>query len=219
MAEVQQHGFDFEKWVRVTFFNEYIGSYSQKWDIAANQADHPDVVGMLKGAPVSVKLIKYKSPIGLGDALRQRRIDEPFVMIVGFWVQRSPFEKWILDIGCIRFSSELWSSLWGGVSAARLMDLDALVKDAATPYLKVREQAKAFKKDLLRDMGCKFVINPKIDSKTQRRVQCSLPFSAFWECLGRPAEKHDNPKLFGVPFPNPIASGSRVFIRTPILES
>lgn len=66
--------------------------------------------------------------------------------------------------------------------------------------------------------GSRIVINPKIDSKKQRRIQCSLPFRDFWECSGRDAQGRDCPELFGFPFGNPILSSARKFKRDPIRE-
>ena len=72
--EVQSHGLVFEKWIRDTFFDGYVPpSYTQKWDIpGANNKTHG-------GIPVNPKATKYKTPVDLGDALRQFDIDEPFV--------------------------------------------------------------------------------------------------------------------------------------------
>ena len=33
MSEVQRHGFDFENWVKETFFAEFEASYTNKWDV------------------------------------------------------------------------------------------------------------------------------------------------------------------------------------------
>jgi hypothetical protein len=55
------------------------------------------------------------------------------------------------------------------------------------------------------------VINPKIDSKTQRRIQCSLPYATFWNFAGRKHLPQDNPELWGHIFPNPIKSSARTF--------
>ena len=54
-------------------------------------------------------------------------------------------------------------------------------------------------------------INPKIDSKKQRRIQCSLPFNAFWKHIGEDP-KQELPQLFcGKFFPNPVKSAPRKF--------
>ncbi|CAN5115849.1 hypothetical protein BH20ACI1_BH20ACI1_09460 [soil metagenome] len=33
MPEVQRHGFDFENWVKETFFADFKAVYTQKWDV------------------------------------------------------------------------------------------------------------------------------------------------------------------------------------------
>ena len=103
MVEVQAHGFSFEKWVRDHFFSGYAGTYMQKWDVHPDHNIHDAVPIQLQKLPVSVKTAKLGSPIGLGDVLRQRQIDHDFLMIVGFWEQRTKTEKWIVDIGCAAF--------------------------------------------------------------------------------------------------------------------
>lgn len=113
MAEVQAHGFSFEKWAREQFFAGYGGSYMQKWDVPPDHNIHPTVPEVFQGLPVSIKTAKLGSPIGLGDVLRQRQINHDFLMIVGFWEQRTPTEKWFVDIGCALFRAADWEALWG----------------------------------------------------------------------------------------------------------
>lgn len=207
--EVQAHGVSFEKWVRDTFFNGYTGDYTQKWDIAAEANRSPLIPH--QGLPVSVKIVNYGSPIGLGDVLRQRHINEPFLMIVGFWEQKTKTEKWIVEMECLRIEPGQWNALWGDLSPARLEEIDALVKDTSKPYHQVRAEAQAWKDKVLPGLNSRIVINPKIGSTTQRRVQCSLPFDLFWELAGREPKVSDHPKLFGKAFPNPISSSPRTF--------
>lgn len=111
MVEVQSHGFSFERWVKDTFFGGYSGNYMQKWDIPASENKETEVPTEWKGFPVSIKTAKWGSPIGLGDAIRQRNINESFVMIAGFWRQRTPQEKWFEEIGIVKFHPEYWNSL------------------------------------------------------------------------------------------------------------
>lgn len=211
MVEVQHHGFAFEKWVRDTFFNEYEGSYMQKWDIPPEINNFEGIPMAYRNVPVSVKTAKYGSPIGLGDVRRQRSIDVPFLMIVGFWKQRTPSEKWFEEIGVSYFSVPAWNSLWGGLDINEISVIDSRIKDMSIPYAKARELAQKWKQDFSSQCGGELVINPKIDSKTQRRIQCSLPFSTFWRIAGRSPSPTDSPSLFGVGFENPVISGSRIF--------
>jgi hypothetical protein len=219
MAEVQAHGFSFEKWVRDQFFAAYGGSYMQKWDVPSDHNLHPVVPEGLRGLPVSIKTAKLGSPVGLGDVLRQRQIDHDFLMIVGFWAQRTPTEKWFVDIGCALFRAADWDGLWGRLTLAEIAAVDAVVKNQGTHYAVVRAEAQKWKQSVSRH-GCTLVINPKIDSKTQRRIQCSLPYDAFWSAAGRAPQKLDAPELWGRVFPNPIISAARTFNRRlPVPES
>lgn len=207
--EVQAHGVNFEKWVREVFFDNYEGGYTQKWDVSA-EANQSDQVPK-KGVPISIKVVKLGSPIGLGDILRQRALDKEFLMIVGFWQQKTETEKWIVEIECLHIKPDQWDSLWGDLSIEKLQELDAIVKDMATSYKIVRTQAQDWKKTVLPELNSKMVVNPKIDSRSQRRVQCSMPNKLFWELAGREPTPNDSAKLFGVAFPNPIYSKPRTF--------
>jgi hypothetical protein len=211
MAEVQAHGFSFEKWVCETFFAGYCGNYMQKWDVSAEGNRSPFLPVHWRQVPVSIKTAKYGSPIGLGDVLRQRQSDVPFIMIAGFWRQRTATEKWIEDIGAAYFSVEAWSALWGEVSLQDLRTIDLVVKNLQLHYTLARQEARAWKKATASLPTSRFVINPKIDSKSQRRIQCSLPFRAFWNAVGREPALHDRPVLFEMAFPNPIISSGRTF--------
>jgi len=121
----------------------------------------------LRGIPVSVKTAKYGSPIALGDVLRQRSIDEPFLMIVGFWRQRSQSEKWFEDIGWAKFTPAVWSSLWGSLTLSQITKIDQAVKDPDCHYSLVRKEAREWKTTVALTSGSQIVINPKIDSKKQ----------------------------------------------------
>jgi len=211
MVEVQHHGFSFEKWVRDTFFEGYSGSYMQKWDVPSDQNRHEGIPPDLRNLPVSVKSIKFGSPIALGDVFRQRSIDEPFLMIAGFWRQRTPSEKWFEDIGWVKFTPDLWASLWGSLGLPQIQEIDQIVKNQSIHYSEVRIQAQEWKNRIAAGSGSLIVINPKIDSKKQRRVQSSLPFPVFWNAVGREATINEAPKLFGIQFENPIISSSRSF--------
>jgi len=139
MVEVQFHGFTFEKWVRDTFFDGYEGNYMQKWDIPPDKNSQLCIPSGYRNIPVSVKTAKYGSPIGLGDVRRQRSIDMPFVIIVGFWKQRTPFEKWFEEIGVALFTVPVWSGLWGALTIEEISEIDSRIKDLTLPYAIARQ--------------------------------------------------------------------------------
>lgn len=204
--EVQSHGLVFEKWVRDTFFDGYVPpGYTQKWDIPA------EINRRHGGLPVNPKAIKYRTPVDLGDALRQFDINEPFILVIGYWVQEGK-EKRIVNIIAPVVTPETLRRLWGDVTRADLERLDDLIKDRSLDYREVRQQAQALKKQPPYNTSI-ITLNPKIDSKGQRRLQCSLSFTKVFKYLAPEADpgEQEPPSLWGVPFTATITSGPRTF--------
>ena len=100
--------------------------------------------------------------------------------------------------------------LWGAVTLADLQKLDAVIKDKSLTPAEARAAAQKIKNAPPFTQSV-IVVNPKIDSKTQRRIQCSLPFASFWMAVGRVPQPQESPELFGHSFPNPIQSSARRF--------
>lgn len=209
-AEVQSHGLMFEKWLRETFFGGYEpAGYTQQWDIpAAANPDHGHI-------PVNPKAAKYGTAIDLGDALRQHEIDEPFLLIVGFWEQASPTEKHWVNVQAVRVEPATWRKLWGQVTRADLEQLIAVIKDPALSLEQARAKVQALK--LAPPFNTAVIrLNPKID-RSQRRLQCSLSFAAFFTHLAPDADRQPQtaPKVFGVAVPGSFASAPRKFPAPP----
>lgn len=205
--EVQSHGLLFEKWVRDTFFGGYQPQgYTQKWDIPAEvNVNHGSI-------PVNPKAIKYGSPIGLGDAVRQFEIEEPFLLIVGFWQQASESEKRWVNVQAVTVTPETWRKLWGNITRADLERLIAVIRNKSLSLEETRAQVQVIK------AGAPFnsaviELNPKID-RSQRRLQCSLSFEEFFHHLAPGAERGvlEKPTVFGVPVPRPFASSPRSLV-------
>lgn len=208
MAEVQRHGFDFEDWIKQTFFTPFEISYSSKWDVPAEANILSVVPEEFRGLPVSIKTCKNRSPIGFGDALRQFNNNEDFLLIVGFWEQ-SGEQKNFVAVEAVKIEAKKWQSLFAPLTEADLILLDSAIKNKLTPYVEARLKAREIKKSLAKT---KIILNPKIDSKTQRRLQCSLPFKIFWEEFARKEFYKDaNCSLFDVKISNPFISRQRIF--------
>jgi len=204
--EVQQHGLAFETWIRDTFFDGYVPpGYTQKWDIPAEANLRHG------GVPVNPKAAKYRTPVDLGDALRQYDITEPFILAVGYWVQEGD-EKRFVNIVAPRIEPDAWRRLWGPVTRADLERLDAVIKDRSLTYREARKQAQAIK-DAPPFTHAVIVMNPKIDSKGQRRLQCSLRSDDLYQHLApeAPTGVQKTPSLWGVPFPATVKSRPREF--------
>jgi hypothetical protein len=210
-AEVQQHGLVFEEWVRATFFDGYQpASYTQKWDIPA------DANKRHGGVPVNPKAAKYRTPVDLGDALRQFDIAEPFILLVGFWEQDGD-DKRFVNLIAPRIEPAAWKKLWGPVTRADLEKLDAVIKDKSLTPEQARAAAQKIKTAppfTQAVMG----LNPKIDSATQRRLQCSLRFEDVFKFLAPAASPaaQEKPVLWGVPFPAPVPSKPREIKKEPV---
>jgi len=204
--EVQQHGLVLETWVRDTFFDGYRPtSYTQKWDIpaAANK--------LHGGVPVNPKAAKYGTSVDLGDALRQIAIDEPFILVIGYWRQEGDVKRFV-NLVAPRIEPAVWKKLFGPVTLADVRRLDAVIKDksltpeaARAAALKIKN-SPPFSESII-------VFNPKIDSKSQRRLQCSLRFADVFKYLAPAATSaaQDHVALWGVPFPQTVASKPRTF--------
>ncbi len=202
--EVQAHGLAFEAWVRATFFDGYQPARAtQPWDIpAAANLRHG-------GIPVNPKAVKYGTPVDLGDALRQHAIDEPFLLVVGFWRQEGDTKRFV-HFAAPRIEPAVWRRLWGPVTLADLRRLDAVIKDRSLSPAEARaaalrmKHAPPFSEAII-------VLNPKIDDRTQRRLQCSLRFEDFFRHLlpGTAPAPQTDPTLWSVTFPAALPSPPR----------
>lgn len=205
MPEVQSFGFVFEKWIRDTFFDGYETNYSAKWDISKeSNTKHGNL-------PISIKTTKYSSSINLGDAIRQISIDEDFILINGYWIQEGNYKR-IVNVTADAISVMLWKSLWKPLTIDDIKKLDSLIKTYDKHYTKIRKQAKKLKKSAPYS-NCSITLNPKIDSKTQRRLQCSINFKLHFDKIAVKSSREiqESPKLWGEKVPNPWLSGSRKF--------
>ena len=203
-VEVQRHGLVWETWIADTFFGGYRqASYTQQWDIPAEaNAAHG-------GIPANPKFAKFGTPVDLGDALRQFDIDEPFLLLIGYWAQEGGSKR-IVNAVAIRVEPAQWRALWGDITRADLERLDAAIKDRDIDYLEARRRAQAIKAEPPFRTAA-ITLNPKIDSRVQRRLQCSLSFSKVFAHLAPGASRAaiDSQKLWGVRVPAPFYSPPR----------
>jgi hypothetical protein len=204
--EVQRHGYVFEKWVRDTFFGGYVQpDYTQKWDI-------PKEVNKFHGGlPCNMKAVKYGTPVDMGDALRQFQVDEPFILIIAFWQQEGD-RKRIVNIVAPTVTPAAYRKLWAPITLEDLKRLDAVVKDRALGYREARAAAQKLK-SAPPFTRATITVNPKIDEKSQRRLQCSLSFKNLFKHLAPEADSKPQrePRLFGVNAPGPFPSAPRSF--------
>ena len=204
-TEVQQHGLNFEHWVADTFFGGHRATGpTDKWDIPPSaNTDHGRI-------PANPKATKYGEPVLLGDALRQYDINEPFLLIVGFWEQDGRDKKFVQSL-VARIEPEQWRKLWAPVARKDLEAIDKLVKDTSRPIADVRREVLKRKKQPPFSQSV-IQLNPKID-KSQRRLQCSISYVRIFENLapGRDRKAQPFAEVFGRRIPSVTASPSRKF--------
>lgn len=212
MVEEQQHGFAFQEWVidlakRLTPTMASRPSYTGKWDWPAELNPDPG------GGPISIKTAKWKSSIGFGDAIRQFQINEDFTLVVGFW-ERTGARKRVVKVVCVVVSLDSWASLWKPITFADLKNLDAVIKNRSYDYEEARQHARRIV-TAFPFTDSIFRTNPKIDSKHQRRLQCSLTQKNFFQHLapGITPEKEVSPTLWNHAVP-PFLPGHPRFGRT-----
>jgi hypothetical protein len=208
-TEVQSHGVLFEAWIRKTFFDNYQPeSYTQKWDIPAESNQRYGHI------PVNPKATKYGTPVDMGDALRQFEVNEPFLLIVGFWREEPGDLKRYVKVIAPRIEPDRWHALFAPMTLADLQKLDAIVKDRDLDYREARKQAHALKNQPPYSLA-EIVLNPKIDAHGQRRLQCSLSFDKIFKLFAsemNPAPEN-TPELFGIKVPGPFPSPPRHFTK------
>jgi hypothetical protein len=204
-TEVQRHGLSFEHWVADTFFGGHRSSGpTDKWDIPATANTRHGRI------PVNPKATKYGEPVLFGDALRQYDIDEPFLLIVGFWKQDGRGKKFVQSL-VARIEPEQWRKLWAPVTHKDLEALDKLVKDTSRPIAEVRREVLKRKKQPPFSQSV-IQLNPKID-KSQRRLQCSVSYVRLFKNLAPGRDRNAQPfaEIFGRRIPSVAASPPRKF--------
>lgn len=203
--EVQKHGVTFEHWVADTFFDGYRPSgMTQKWDIP------PEFNTRHGGVPVNPKAAKFGTGVGMGDALRQYDIEEPFLLIVGFWKQEGDRKVFVQSL-VAKISPEIWRGLWGSVMREDLEALDRMVKDKTLSIPEARKRVLEIKSRPPFSMSV-IEVNPKID-QAQRRLQCSIPYARLFAALapGVDSGAKETADVFGVPIPAIEGAGAREF--------
>ena len=170
MPRSQEFGFHMENLVRVMV---------HKLPAKANDTgihDIPKEENHFEKETESIKTTGSNS-IDCGDVLRFYGYDmnDQHVMVVFRYKQIGPKRK-IQETLVLRYNSEFKSALFGTVAEDTIRALDSYIKsipaNGRTP-----EHQKTYKKmakDLKEKSGGWISYAPKVDSKKQRRVQCSI---------------------------------------------
>lgn len=202
--EVPRHALVFEKWVRDTFFAGYKpAGPAPRWSIpaAANQ-DHG-------GLAVNLAFTRHGAAVDLGDALRHYEIDQPFILVLGFWRQEGDTKR-VTALFAPEITPAQWRKLWGPVTYSDLLKFDALIKDPGLPLEELRRLALKMKNSPP-FTDAVLQVNPRIGADGSRRLLCSLRFADVFAYLVPDANQQPQaqPALWGVKHPGPILSPAR----------
>src|SRR5262249_44169233 len=118
--------------------------------------------------------------------------------------------KIFVNLVAPRIEPTAWRKLWGEVTRTDLERLDAVIKDKSLTPEAARAAAKKIKSAPPFTTAV-IEVNPKIDSKAQRRLQCSLRFEDVFRHRAPDADPkpQERPALWGVEFPRAVESKPR----------
>jgi hypothetical protein len=171
MAEVQAHGFGYED----QKIKERTGISKKEYDSLKTNgytSEFDLVQGLLVDYNGSVKTTKNNT-ICCSDILKKMSQKE-YRLIVGVYKQQGKVKVFHTEYEFF-ITPEDYKTLWGSMEYEQVKVLVDYVK--AIPHGKEDNQTKSTRNFLKEEIQCKdalFTINPKVDSKKQRRVQCSL---------------------------------------------
>ena len=112
--------------------------------------------------------------VDCGDILR-RREEEKYNLVVAVWEQVGMTKVFHTEYTFYISPSDT-QKLWGNMSYMKLKEYDDYIKSIPSG-LEAQQESKVTRtilKTVTEDKNALFTINPKVDSKKQRRVQCSL---------------------------------------------
>lgn len=170
--EVQNHGLIFEDFKikeitglsKTEYDNLKCGGYTSKFDL---------VNGIIVNKNYSIKTTKT-SRIDCGDVLsRMKELD--YILIIGMYKQVDNYKifygEYTFDI-----QPQHYKILWGNMTYEKVKIFDDFVK--SIPFGKDGQRNTLTERKKLKNIiQCNksfYKLNPKVDSKKQRRVQCSI---------------------------------------------
>jgi len=202
----QKHGFTWENEIK----NKVYGLPIEK-----NNTETHDIQrtkNKVEDANVSIKTT-VSGTVCCGDVLRfyDYNFNETNTIIIINYKQEGT-EKVIKEIIEVEYTKEMHEHLFGMLTRKDLEEFRKSVK--SVPYFhpeinRYRKEIQKKKKEVTKNTNSKIVLNPKIDSKDQRRVQCSFKLKDVEKFI---VSRTTQPVVKGVRITEKIESGKRTFI-------
>jgi len=212
--EVQNHGVLFEDSMIRAITGLSKDEYQDKLPNAYT-ASMDVVKGIESDANFSIKVSKDGKSIGCGDILRFIRHcrDDEFIMVVGAWRQVSPTVKRYDTIYEFYMRPEHYAILWDSITEEVMtpfVDYVKSIEPGKAAQMANRKLWKQRRQAIYDSYGqglC--AIDAKIDSKNQRRVQCSIKIQKLIESKVEHVKYETEYK--GITLPYEQNSGPRQF--------
>ena len=170
--EVQAHGNYFED----LKIRELTGFSKDEYDSMKDNGytSSMDIVkGLYSDKDVSIKTAKGRK-VDCGDILR-RRSETEYDIIIGVWDQVGDRKIFHTEY-TFHIKPEHETLLWGRMSYEKLREFNEYIK--SIPEGRTAQQETKVERQVLKtiteDADAQMKIHPKVDSKKQRRVQCSF---------------------------------------------
>ena len=168
------HGKVFENWIKG---NSKLYSYStsDRYRSSNTMFDIDKEDDIIRGIPTSIKSTKDEDPIGLADARNfwNSFDDAPYRILIGSYVQKGNVKKFtkIYEFFLEKIHRQIF---FGDVTIDEIEIFhEGINKFKEGEHNEGRKWAKDQNILLKPRLGI-IKLNPKIDSKTQRRLQCSV---------------------------------------------
>ena len=206
MPANQDFGFIIDSEVVTNVFNAPRGAYTSIHDVPKEHNPFD------KNENVSVKSVSEKGSPGMGSALRIWDYDptEKHTAIIVVYVQTGD-RKVITRV--VEISLDDKAALFGSLTRADIVGLDDLIRSVPHGQIsgELHAQMHSLKKELNARSGL-IKFNHKVDKKTQRRLQCSLPKVSELVFNARHLVKSDvaSAMVRGVAIVDSAVSGPRV---------
>lgn len=168
--ERQFHGFDFEKRIIEEKGLTPSKGYTSKWDAFNGNT------------PVSIKCEKFGTDVEMADYFRNAAVDTDFEMYVGFWDETSGD---VVEVHHLLIPADYWHSLFSEEFSEKFHSLlDNITNDHADDA-RWKAEISALKKEW--KAKTPNVIRPRFkrDHKTQKRIQCAINNSDFYNIFVR----------------------------------
>lgn len=165
MGERQKHGFKFEE----NIINKYgmVGNtlYTSQWD------------AYYKEIPVSIKTKKLGGAIEMADFFRNAEVDEDFILVVGFWEGNKDN---IVEEHTVYINKNYWKSQFNEELVEDFRGIFDGITNSYDDDVKWKKRMNSAK-ELWKNTKSDINVNFKRDHKKQKRVQCSIKNSMFYE--------------------------------------